>query len=229
MKKFYLPQKINLNSKKITLSVLLLFFIFFKGFSHVPYGNVTIPTGSFIINMGVVPQTVANGLVPYGMIYDLLKNYKVPVDWVINTAEAKDGPDFTYNGVNYCGGTFIIEAKFITPTITARIVYWKGLCVQGDYNTSPVTVPSYLKFFNAPNWVLDLSNGGIAVTFFAYAQIPPSAYGGSSAYWLNPSQLTCCNDVFVLPHSNPTWTTRVYMHDFGVTCQSGLVNDLRLK
>ena len=35
----------------------------------------TLSTGSYIINMGVVPQTEANGLKPYGLVYDLLKNY----------------------------------------------------------------------------------------------------------------------------------------------------------
>ncbi len=37
----------------------------------------TIGTGSFIINMGVTPQTINNGLKPYGLVYDLLKNYKI--------------------------------------------------------------------------------------------------------------------------------------------------------
>lgn len=40
---------------------------------------------------GVTPQTVGNGLKPYGLVYDLVKNFKVPVKWVINTTKAKDG------------------------------------------------------------------------------------------------------------------------------------------
>jgi hypothetical protein len=38
----------------------------------------TIKAGSFIIDMGVVPQTVGNGLKPYGLIYDLIINCKCP-------------------------------------------------------------------------------------------------------------------------------------------------------
>ena len=56
--------------------------------------NVTIPAGSFIINMGVLPQTVANGLKPYGLVYELLAN-GCPVDWVINGSKVKDGADFS--------------------------------------------------------------------------------------------------------------------------------------
>ena len=29
-------------------------------------------------------QTINNGLKPYGMIYDLIVNYKIPIKWVIN-------------------------------------------------------------------------------------------------------------------------------------------------
>ncbi|MBK8564212.1 MAG: hypothetical protein IPN76_12955 [Saprospiraceae bacterium] len=48
-------------------------------------------TGSFIINMGVNPQTANNALKPYGLIYDLTKNYQVPVKWSIDPNKAKDG------------------------------------------------------------------------------------------------------------------------------------------
>src|SRR5689334_12275789 len=71
--------------------------------------NETLSTGSFIINMGATnPNTIANGLKPYGLIYDLLKNYNVPIKWVIGQGKLKDGADFTYNGTQYKGGTFII-------------------------------------------------------------------------------------------------------------------------
>lgn len=202
--------------------IAICFFLTISSHSVDAQTNVTIPSGSFIVNMGVVPQTAANGLVPYGMIYDLLKNYMVPVDWVINTGKAKDGTDFTYNGVNYCGGPFIIEARYITATISARIAYWQTQGVIGLYTTSAVTVPLYLRFYNAPKWVLDSDNGTIAAAFFAAAKIPVTAYGGASSNWKLPSQLTCCDDVYVLPHSNPTWSTHGYLLNFGSTCQSGV-------
>ena len=42
-------------------------------------GSETLSSGAFIINMGIIPQTYANGLKPYGMIYDLIVNYKIPI------------------------------------------------------------------------------------------------------------------------------------------------------
>ena len=67
--------------RKISLavSVFLMLMVSVK----VEAATETFTTGAFIINMGVTPQTVANGLKPYGMIYDLIKNYDVPIKWVI--------------------------------------------------------------------------------------------------------------------------------------------------
>ena len=70
--------------------------------------NETLTSGAFIINQGVIPQTISNGLKPYGLVYDLVKNYAVPIKWVINPSKIKDGVDFKYKGVNYSGGPFII-------------------------------------------------------------------------------------------------------------------------
>ena len=66
-------------------------------------GTQVVPAGSFIVNMGVTPQTYANGLKPYGLLYDLIKNRKVTVLWAINSTKVKDAADFTYNGVQYKG------------------------------------------------------------------------------------------------------------------------------
>src|SRR6185436_18575980 len=81
-------------------------------------GNVTLSSGSFIINTGVTPQTYNNGLKPYGMIYDLIVNYGVEIKWVINESKAKDGTDFTYSGTAYKGGPFVIRAEDITAAVT---------------------------------------------------------------------------------------------------------------
>ena len=77
--------------------------------------NETLTSGSLIIDMGKSPQTVANSLKPYGAIYDLLRNYQVPVKWVIAQGKAKDGNDFIYNSRAFKGGTFIIPAEYISP------------------------------------------------------------------------------------------------------------------
>ena len=40
-------------------------------------------SGSIIVDMGVLPQTFGNGLKPYGLVYDLVRNYNVPIKWII--------------------------------------------------------------------------------------------------------------------------------------------------
>ena len=76
------------------------FFLYFSAILmllsfDVKAANETFTSGAFIINMGVTPQTVANGLKPYGLIYDLIKNNDVPIKWVIGQGKVKDGIDFT--------------------------------------------------------------------------------------------------------------------------------------
>ncbi|MGB8856767.1 MAG: hypothetical protein WCC58_08880, partial [Burkholderiales bacterium] len=60
-----------------------------------PVGSVVVKPGSYVVDMGQATQTYANGLKPYGLVYDLIINRKVPVDWVINPAKLFGGSDFT--------------------------------------------------------------------------------------------------------------------------------------
>lgn len=177
----------------------------------------TFATGSFIVNMGVTPQTVGNGLKPYGMVYDLVKNYNVPIAWVINPAKAKDGIDFSHNGIDYRGGPFIIPAEYRTPTVNARITFWQGQGVVGATTVSPITVPVALTLVSMPTWTLDAKNGAIAAGYFVNAGIPSSAYN-----WLEPSLLTCCNDIFVMPHADPVWATHQNLLGWNQTCRGAI-------
>ena len=68
---------------------ILLFFAFNVGDpknAKADGATETFSSGSFIVNMGITPQTVANGLKPYGLVYDLINNYSVPVKWIIEPA-----------------------------------------------------------------------------------------------------------------------------------------------
>lgn len=209
-------------NKKIRFGLLLAMLILTYSATEAQTPTV-IPAGSFIVNMGVLPQTVGNGLKPYGMIYDLLRNYKVPVLWAINTSKAKDGVDFTYGGADFKGGPFIIETQYRSAAVNSRIAYWQGLGVVGITTTESVTVPLYMTFNNAPNWTLDFQNGTIAVNFFNYAGIPSSAYGGSSkTSWKAPSQLGFCDDMFVMPHADPTWETHKRLFDWNLECRGAI-------
>jgi hypothetical protein len=176
-------------------------------------GNHTFNTGSYIINMGVYANNrsvdINTQLKPYGMVYELLKTYNIPVYWVIGQGKVKDGTDFTYNGVVYRGGTFLIDKEFITPVVASRISYWNSQGVVGAYTTSSLTLPYQYKFTTVPTWTLDAQNGSIATGFFANAGIPVTAYN-----WLLPSQLGVCNDVFVMPHADPKWATHGNLYNW---------------
>lgn len=185
--------------------------------------TTTVPTGSFIINMGVTPQSVNNGLRPYGMVYDLLKNYNVPIIWSINPSKIKDGIDFSHNGVDYRGGTFIIPAEFRTSTVNSRIAFWQGQGVVGATTVSSITVPVYEILRSAPKWTLDKQNGSIAAGYFTRASIPASAHNGaSSSGWKEPGQLDCCDDIFAMPHADPIWSSHQRLISWNLDCKGAI-------
>ena len=161
-----------------------------------------IPAGSFIINMGVQPQTVNNALKPYGLVWQLLHAHEVPVLWSINPDKGKDGIDFTHNGVAYRGGPFIVLAHHRTAAVNALIANWQAQGVVGVTTTSDFTAPVNRVLSYSMNWTLNSDNGSIAKAYLDRAGIPATAYN-----WTLPQNLNCCNDVFLMPHSEPTWAS----------------------
>ncbi|NNK90652.1 MAG: hypothetical protein HKO89_08605, partial [Saprospiraceae bacterium] len=107
-----------------------------------PAAPTVVPAGSLIIDMGVVPQTIANGLKPYGLIFELINSYGVTVLWVIDQNKMSDKNtgfddiDFSYNGQDFKGGPFIVPATFRTPEINAVINTWIAKGVQTVTTTS---------------------------------------------------------------------------------------------
>jgi SprB repeat len=196
--------------KNLLLPYLLLLTLCLGGLPSHAQSSETFPAGSFIINMGITPQNVNNGLRPYGMIYDLLKNNSVPIYWVINPSKGKDGIDFTHNGINYQGGAFIIPAQFRTAAVNARITYWTAPArgVVGATSVAPLTLPVNKILTAAPRWTLDKKNGSIAAKYFVNASIDATAHGGSDKdNWKDPSELGACDDVFAMPHAEPLWNS----------------------
>lgn len=207
-------------------SIAIVVFLFFFGYFNTgikqeakAYGTETISTGSFIVNMGVTPQTFANGLKPYGMIYELTNTYNVPVKWIINPAKAKDGNDFWHNSVAYKGGAFVIPAEYITPTVISRINYWKSIGVQGTFSVSSMSLPVYMDITSFPLVMIDtLSlNDSIIAKYYTNAGIPSSAFSKGS-----PNQVNSCHDMWVNPHGDPAWSTHNYLYDF-VTVQKSFI------
>lgn len=172
--------------------------------------------------MGIVPQTVGNGLKPYGLIYDLVKNHKIHVKWVINPAKTKDGVDFSHNGIDYRGGTFIIPFEFRTPAINAVIASWESQGVVGNTAVSDFTADVYKTISYVPKWTLDKFNGMVAVDYFVNAGIPSTAYGGDSSAWKTPAQLDACDDIFVMPHADPTWATHQNLYYWNLNHKGNL-------
>jgi hypothetical protein len=180
-------------------------------------GTETLSTGSFIIDMGQLPQTFSNGIRPYGMIYDLIVNYKVPVKWIIESTKVKDGTDFTYNATAYKGGPFILPAEYLTTAVKNRITYWLSQGVVGTYTTAPVSVPVYATLTNFPRSIIDdaSNNSGIIVDYYDNAMIPSSGYTIGMA-----ASLTGCSDLWVNPHGDPTWATHGYLYNLATTTKS---------
>jgi SprB repeat len=166
----------------------------------------TFPAGSYIINMGITPQTNSNALRPYGLIYDLLKNDKVPVKWVIGQSKGIDGVDFSFNGVDYRGGTFIIPGPHRNASVNGKI---SSYGVSGTTTTSPLTVNVTYTLTSAPRWTLDRQNGKIAEGFFGFANIPSSAYN-----FKDPQTLDGCDDIFVMPHADPKWSSHSNLYNW---------------
>jgi hypothetical protein len=186
--------------RKIVVLICTLVSVLFLG-SQSFAQTTTFPSGSAIIDMGSTTPTIGNSLKPYGLIYALLKYQNVPVYGVINQSKVKDGIDFTYNSKSYKGGTFIVSSDFFTTNVTALLNSWAGQGVLIDYTNSDLTVNVTYKLNFAPKWVMDKANGNIAVGFLNNAGIPSSAFTFKS-----PFQLGDCDDIFILPHADPTWT-----------------------
>jgi parallel beta-helix repeat protein len=167
--------------------------------------------GAYIIDMGQATQTVASGLKPYGLLYELAVNRGIPVKWAIEPNKTKNGIDFVAGGKNYQGSAFIIPKEFAADAATA-ITLWrtKGVTVDGPLATS-FAAPIYETITSFPRAVLDTLKGSIVTPYFTNAEIPAigtGSYGSFNTYRIGtPASLTNCDDLFVLPHADPTWAT----------------------
>lgn len=178
----------------------------------------TFNAGAYIIDMGQPTQTIANGLKPYGLVYDLVVKQAIPVKWAIDPAKVRDGADFSANGKIYKGGTFIIPAEYAAAAATT-VGTWKaqGAIVDGPLSAG-FSAPIYTTITSFPNTVLDFANGSIAQAYLTNAGIPASTtgtYGTSNTYrFAPPSSLNACDDVFVMPHADPTWANHSNLINF---------------
>ncbi len=176
-----------------------------------------IKSGAFIVNMGVVPQTIGNGLKPYGMIYDLVLNYNIPIKWIINRSKSKDGVDFVYNGYSFRGGPFIIEAEYRSSAVNARIAYWQTQGVVGVTTTADIVAPVFETITGFSNLIVDQDNESLVIPYFTNAGIPSSIYSVGL-----PSNLNGCHDTYVLPHADPTWAEHSFLRTFNTVYKGNI-------
>ncbi len=167
--------------------------------------------GAYIIDMGQATQTIANGLKPYGLVYELAVNRGIPVKWAIEPTKAKGGNDFIAAGKTYKGSAFIIPAAFAADAATA-IATWRaaGVIVDGPLAVG-FFAPIYDTITSFPRIVLDQANGAIAQSYLNNAGIPAigsGLYGTYNTYrFATPAQLNDCDDLYAMPHADPTWAT----------------------
>lgn len=169
----------------------------------------TIHAGSYIVNMGVMPQTINNALKPFGFINDMVRNQHVPVNWVINPDKTLYGTDFEADGIEFKGGPFIVEAEYIDNIIENRIRYWESKGVLGNYTESDMVVPVYAVITGFSNLGIDQQNEGLVIPYFNNAEVPTNIY-----YVGLPSTLGACDNAYVLPHADPSWANHHYLKDF---------------
>jgi len=179
----------------------------------------TFPAGSYVVVMGVYPQTIGNALKPYGLLYDLVTNHGIPVAWTIDstkddfrfsTTGAVDYVDFTAMkdtdnvpggasvSKDYSGGPFVISGYFMTPAILTTINNWRAQGVVVDLIADSFTAEVYGDVTSFPRAVLDQQNGSIVTGYYANAGVPATSYVLGS-----PPNLNSCYDLYVIPHADP--------------------------
>ena len=181
------------------------------------YGQTAlIKEGSIIIDMGVSPQTEGNALKPYGLVYSLIANYYTPVYWSINSTKANNGIDFAIDGRDFSGGPFVVSVDYLTNSVLAEIASWEAQGVVTYTTQSSQLIPIYRELVYFAQWALDDENGDIAVGYLDNAGIPATAYS-----FVDPANLDFCNDLYVMPHADPTWNTHENLYDWNNSDANG--------
>lgn len=182
-------------------------------------GEITFPVGSYIVDMGGTFSDDAQ-LKPYGLIYDLVLNAKVPVYWVINGSKtSQTGVDLTYNGKGYISGPFVISGDDVDYNVRSMLSKWRGYGVSIDGPTdTAVTVDNSRKISSVPRVVLDNQNGKIAKGYLVKSGILRNENTTDDRVYkekATPADLdSSCDDIYVMPHAEPTTATHSPLASF---------------
>lgn len=182
-------------------------------------GEITFPVGSYIVDMGNTSSDDAQ-LKPYGLIYDLVLNAKVPVYWVINGSKtSQTGVDLTYNGKGYISGPFVISGDDVDYNVRSMLSKWRGYGVSIDGPTdTAVTVDNSRKISSVPRVVLDNQNGKIDKGYLVKSGILRNENTTDDRVYkekATPADLdSSCDDIYVMPHAEPTTATHSPLASF---------------
>lgn len=191
------------------LAFLIIFCLLGAG-THTASADV-FEADSYIINTGVVPQTATNSTQIYGMLHDLIDN-QVPVYWVIDELKAKDGADFTVDGINFAGGPFIVPGEF-APLAAPIVATWTGLGVSVHQATVSFTAPAngsareltYNPYVVATDGAITnnffFSKSGMPATSRRFA--PDNVFAAPTAEKGGTGGIGRCEDILAIPHNNP--------------------------
>ena len=178
-------------------------------------GEITFPVGSYIVDMGDTFSDDAQ-LKPYGLIYDLVLNAKVPVYWVINGSKtSQTGVDLTYNGRNYISGPFVIsgvqrQVDAVQVARLRRAHRWahrhrRHGCRQPEDLLGPPrrarqAKRRYSKKYLVKSGILRNENASDDRVYKEKA---------------TPADLdSSCDDIYVMPHAEPTTATHSPLASF---------------
>ncbi|MFM2152867.1 MAG: hypothetical protein RL199_1302, partial [Pseudomonadota bacterium] len=169
--------------------------------------------GAYIVDLGSATQTAANALKPYGLLYELVTSKQIPVIWAFKpTKTSRSEVDFTVGAKSYSTSAFVIPASFAQlAEVQTTITKWRsaGVVIDGP-TTAAFTPPGYFKRITGfPSIAFDTDKGAIAQVYLTNAGIPTSGFPLKL-----PTDLSACEDVFVLPHADPTWATHGNLKPF---------------
>src|SRR5205085_198084 len=112
-------------------------------------------------------------------------------------------------------------------TLSALLGTWRATpnFVTVDVAQAAFSAPQFIRMTSWPHAVLDLQNGKLAQPFYANAGIPqtqavavPAGGPAFTTYVFKaPTALTPCDDLFVLPHADPTWATHSNLIPFNAS------------
>lgn len=170
--------------------------------------DVTYQPGAYIVDMGNATNntTTSKGLLGYGFVYAAVRNLQVPVDWIIKPNKTAQGEvDFVGPGNKSYSTSAFIVSKDYASLVTALVATYKGYGAIIDGPTATAFVaPRYATLRSVPNILLDTQNGPIVETYLNNGKVTST----SNIYSFGqPTALDSCDDVFALPHADPTWNT----------------------